>query len=239
LFVAVLSFRPRSPYWRAHDFAAGSDWRRLVFNFKRMQGHPTLFELVGTTLPALGFELVEVEVSDRGLVRVFIDKPGRNAKSRGDGITVDDCATVSHHLTRVFMVENVDFERLEVSSPGVDRPLRAAADFARFAGERAKIRLLAPINNRRNFEGVLAGVDAAGQHVALEFEGQTWDLPLVEIERARLIPDLDFRPEGKAKKPGKPEKAAKPDAAPSAPKTPKTPKKPAGDAKSTSKQKLK
>jgi ribosome maturation factor RimP len=172
-----------------------------------MQGHPTLFELISTTLPGLGFELVEVEVSERGLVRVFIDKPGRSHKDRTGGITVDDCASVSHHLTRVFMVENVNFERLEISSPGVDRPLRTAADFSRFAGEMAKVRLLAPINNRRNFEGVLAGVDAAGQQVSIVVDGETWQLPLAEVERARLIPELDFRPEGKAPKPGRGKKA--------------------------------
>lgn len=161
-----------------------------------MQGHPTLFDLIGKTLPALGFDVVEVEVSERGLVRVFIDKPGRGPNTRGDGITVDDCATVSHHLTRLFMVENVNFERLEVSSPGVDRPLRSAGDFARFVGEKAKIRLLAPVNNRRNFEGVLAGVDA-NTHVVIQVDGQSYQLPIAEIERARLIAELNFRPDGK------------------------------------------
>ena len=75
-----------------------------------------LAELLERTLPPLGYELVAWEGAPGSrLVRVFIDKP--------DGITVDDCARVSRHLTRLFAVENVEFERLEVSSPGLDRPL--------------------------------------------------------------------------------------------------------------------
>ena len=72
-------------------------------------------ELLERTVPALGYELVDVDLASRGkLVRVFIDKP--------NGVDVEDCARVSNHLTRLFAVENVDFERLEVSSPGLDRP---------------------------------------------------------------------------------------------------------------------
>jgi ribosome maturation factor RimP len=91
------------------------------------------------TLPSLGYELVDLELSPKGrLVRVFIDKPG--------GVDVEDCASVSSHLTRLFAVENVDFERLEVSSPGLDRPLKAAADYARFAGQEAQLWLREPVD---------------------------------------------------------------------------------------------
>src|SRR5258706_11066693 len=83
-------------------------------------------ELLQRTLPALGYELVDVEASRGGLVRVFIDKPA--------GIDVEDCARGSNHLTRLFAVENIDFDRLEVSSPRLDPPLTKLADFARFAG---------------------------------------------------------------------------------------------------------
>ena len=78
-------------------------------------------KLVETTVNGLGYELVDFERSGRGLLRVFIDKP--------EGILVDDCQTVSNQLTRLFMVENVDYDRLEVSSPGLDRPLKKEADF--------------------------------------------------------------------------------------------------------------
>ena len=76
-----------------------------------------LAELLERTLPSMGYELVDIELSPKGRqVRVFIDKP--------DGVDVEDCARVSNHLTRLFAVENIDFERLEVSSPGLDRPLK-------------------------------------------------------------------------------------------------------------------
>ena len=78
------------------------------------------------TLPGLGYELVDFELTAQGDLRVFIDKP--------EGITVEDCATVSNHLSRLFMVEDVDYKRLEISSPGLDRPLKKAADFIRFSG---------------------------------------------------------------------------------------------------------
>jgi ribosome maturation factor RimP len=97
----------------------------------------------------LGYELVDVQASNGGrLLRVFIDKPG--------GINVDDCAMVSRQLTRVLPVEGVDFERLEVSSPGLDRPLRKAGDFSRFAGRRAEVRMRTPdATGRRKFVGVI------------------------------------------------------------------------------------
>src|SRR6478735_9539315 len=97
-------------------------------------------ELLGQTVPALGYELVDWDMSARTRqVRVFIDKP--------DGVDVEDCARVSHHLTRLFAVENVDFDRLEVSSPGLDRPLKKKKDFARFIGEEVEFRLTAPVEN--------------------------------------------------------------------------------------------
>src|SRR5207244_13309887 len=112
-----------------------------------------LAELLERTIPPLGYELVDWEGTPRArLVRVFIDKP--------NGITVDDCARVSNPLTRLFAVENVEFERLEVSSPGLDRPLRTAADFVRFAGEEAELRLANPIANAKKLKGVLRGCAA-------------------------------------------------------------------------------
>lgn len=135
------------------------------------------------TLPGLGYELVEVEASAKGrLVRVFIDKP--------NGVDVEDCARVSDHLSRLFTVENVDYERLEVSSPGLDRPLRKAQDFERFAGQDAQIRLRAPIDNRRNFTGTLHGMRDGNVILATEV-GQA-ALPLDAIERARLVPRIDW-----------------------------------------------
>lgn len=139
--------------------------------------------LLEKTLPGMGYELVDVETSPGGrLVRVFIDK--------ADGVDVEDCARVSDHLTRLFTVENVDYDRLEVSSPGLDRPLRKAADFERFAGEEAQLRLRTLIDNRRNFTGILRGVRDG--KVVVETDTGEAALPLDQIDRAKLVPKIDW-----------------------------------------------
>lgn len=138
-----------------------------------------LERLIARTVEGLGYELVDINRTPRGrLVRVFVDRPG--------GITVDDCVTVSNQLSRVLAVENVDYERLEVSSPGLDRPLKTAADFRRFTGEPARIRLRRPLDGRANFEGTLKGCD--GETILIEVEGEQFRFALVDLERARLVP---------------------------------------------------
>jgi len=135
--------------------------------------------LIEQTVQGLDYELVDFETSPRGrLMRVFIDSP--------NGITVDDCATVSNQLTRIFEVENIDYDRLEVSSPGLDRPLKKAADFERFAGQDVQLRLRMPIANQRNFAGVLQGLKDGV--VTLETEKGPVEVPFEEIEKARLVP---------------------------------------------------
>lgn len=138
--------------------------------------------LLEPTLAGLGYELVDTQVSNRGrFLRIFIDKPG--------GITVDDCAGVSRHLSRVLEVEGIDYDRLEVSSPGLDRPLRKAGDFSRFAGERVDVRMrLADAEGRRRYVGLLRG--AADGIATVEVDGRTVELKLDEVERARLVPAL-------------------------------------------------
>jgi ribosome maturation factor RimP len=142
----------------------------------------SLENVMEPAVTGLGYELVDVQQSSGGgLLRLFIDKPG--------GITLEDCATVSRHLTRVLAVEGIDYERLEVSSPGLDRPLRKGADFARFAGHKAEVRMRTPdATGRRRFVGVLRGADT--DRVTMELEGQTVALELGGIERARLVPEL-------------------------------------------------
>jgi len=143
-----------------------------------------LGELLERTLPPMGYELVDCETSPGGrLVRVFIDKPG--------GVDVEDCASVSNHLTHLFAVEGVAYERLEVSSPGLDRPLKKEADYARFQGEEAQLKLREPIGNARRIKGVLRGVDAG----VLQFETAegTHAIPLANIDKARLVPKIEWR----------------------------------------------
>jgi ribosome maturation factor RimP len=143
-----------------------------------------LGELLEATLPPLGYEVVAWEKFPRsGLVRVLIDKPG--------GIDVEDCAQVSNHLTRLFAVENIDFERLEVSSPGLDRPLTKAADYVRFVGEEADLRLVAPVDNARRIKGILRGCEDGA--VRIETGKGTLTIPLSGIGRARLVPKIEWR----------------------------------------------
>lgn len=144
-----------------------------------------LNSLLETTVTGLGYELVDVEMSPRGrTIRVFIDAPEKES-----GVDVEDCAKVSNQLTRVFEVENIDFDRLEISSPGLDRVVKKEVDFARFAGQDIQIKLRIPHNNRRNFQGQLLGCE--GGKVGLRLEKEDVELEFNNIEKARLVPKFD------------------------------------------------
>ncbi|MDR1064436.1 MAG: ribosome maturation factor RimP [Azoarcus sp.] len=138
-----------------------------------------LGELIGQVVAGLGFELVAIESSTRGrLLRVFIDI--------ARGVNVEDCATVSNQLTRLFEVENVDYDRLEVSSPGLDRPLIKPVDFERFAGQEIRLRTHVPVGNQRNFTGVLQGLrDGA---VVVDTDKGELLVAFDDVEKARLVP---------------------------------------------------
>jgi len=149
-----------------------------------------LLDLIETTVGGLGYELVEFETSPRArLLRVFIDRP-EGAPAEKGGVSVEDCAAVSHQLSRVFMVENVDYDRLEVSSPGLDRPLVKPADYRRFAGQEVQIKLRVPLGNQRNFSGVLEGLQEEGgvASVCLRTNETQHRFPFENIDRARLVP---------------------------------------------------
>ena len=140
-----------------------------------------LREKLETAVIGLGYELVDIEMSAGGkLLRVFIDKSA--------GISVGDCTLVSSHLTRLFAVENVDYERLEVSSPGLDRVLKKHSDFERFVGQRAQVKVRLAVSGQRNFVGVLRGI--SGGLLQLEVDGRTLSLEMANLEKARLIPNL-------------------------------------------------
>ena len=136
--------------------------------------------LLETTLSGLGYELVDFELGHGGLMRVFIDAPA--------GIALDDCVKVSNHLTRLFTVENIDSDRLEVSSPGLDRPLTREADYVRFAGEKVRIKTRQLIGERKKFAGTLVGL-TDGQ-VELDIDGERVAIPLASIDKARLDPQF-------------------------------------------------
>lgn len=144
-------------------------------------GTMVLEDLLELTLNGMGYELVDVEqVSHGKLIRVFVDKNG--------GITIDDCVAISNQLSRVLAVENIDYDRLEVSSPGLDRPLKKERDFRRFAGETIKLKLRVPFQGQRNFIGVLREVKDG--ILILEVEGKLFDLDMHNIGKARLVPKL-------------------------------------------------
>jgi ribosome maturation factor RimP len=149
-----------------------------------------LVELIEKTVVGLGYELVDFETSPRvRLLRIFIDRP-EGAEGAVGGIGVEDCATVSHQLSHVFTVENVDYDRLEVSSPGLDRPLTRPADYRRFAGQEVQLKLRVPLGNQRNFSGVLDGLreQDGASIVCLRVDGATQEFALDNVDRARLVP---------------------------------------------------
>ena len=134
---------------------------------------------------ALGYELVDVEyapASGRNLLRIYIDRPA--------GITVDDCAKVSRQVSAALDVEDPISEAytLEVSSPGLDRPLVKREDFERFAGASIKVRMREAVLERRNFKGLLVGVE--GDAIVVDVDQERFHLPIARIERARLVPSL-------------------------------------------------
>lgn len=138
--------------------------------------------LLDKSLSQLGYELVDMEISNRGkLIRLFIDKP--------EGINIDDCVLVSNHLSDLLAVEHdIDYDRLEVSSPGLDRALKKESDFVRFNGERAQVKLRVPVEGRKNFVGILRGLEQ--DQLAIECEGVLHHVALSNIDKAKLAPEF-------------------------------------------------
>jgi ribosome maturation factor RimP len=148
-------------------------------------------QVLESTAAGLGYELVHHELGHGGrLLRVFIDRAAGEAGAR-PGISLADCERVSRQLQRVLEVEGVGYDRLEVSSPGLDRVLKRAADFRRFAGEKAAIRLRVPVDGRRRFVGIIRGASEEG--VDLEVDGALRSFAFVNVDRARLVPKLQER----------------------------------------------
>lgn len=171
-----------------------------------------LYALVEQSVAGLGVEVVDVERAGKGLLRVTIDREDGGAR-------IEDCEAVSRQLSRVFEVENIEYARLEVGTPGTDRPLRRESDFRRFAGERVEIKLREALAGRKVYAGILrapedlaeegAPAPAEGEapvfgieidepkttkaKKATQGETQVLNFTLDEIERAKLDPVLDFK----------------------------------------------
>lgn len=155
-----------------------------------------LLDLIEKTVVGMGYELVDFEQAAHGLLRVYIDFPPEDADK--GSITVEDCEKVSHQLSHVLTVENANYERLEISSPGLDRPLKKHADYVRFVGHEAVVKLRMPMPgaaNRKSFQGILH--EPEGDTLKLEFEGKDGpamlDFTLADVDKARLVPKVDFR----------------------------------------------
>jgi len=150
------------------------------------------------TVTGLGYDLVDTERSPKGLLRVYIDKPAPvspgSTPAGSEFITVEDCERVTRQLQHVLEVEACAYERLEVSSPGLDRPLKKPADFLRFSGQRVDLALKLAFKGRKHFQGVL---EPLGDGWRLVFQGdgvdQALDFAFDEVREARLVPVVDFK----------------------------------------------
>ncbi len=167
-------------------------------------------QIVEDTVAGMGYELVDVAFAARGLLQVFIDRP--------EGVLIEDCERVSRQLVHVLMVEEADYQRLEVSSPGLDRPLKRAEHYERFVGEMIALKLHSPFEGRRSFKGILVREEGGGFAIDLiedseqsakgsaargsgkkkgrqeaVLTGRRMAFSLDEVERARLVPNVGFR----------------------------------------------
>lgn len=178
-----------------------------------------LQQIVEQTVAGLGYDLVEIERSAGGLLRITIDLPWQGAEAPEQFVTVEDCEKVTRQLQFALEVDGVDYKRLEVASPGIDRPLRHAQDFERFVGEVVDLTLKAPIGeaaagqvnaNRKKFRGTLERTEAGGWQIVWSDEPpvkpgqrvskkrvpaplQAMGFTLDELREARLAPIVNFK----------------------------------------------
>lgn len=171
----------------------------------------TWHNAVEGTVSGLGYELVDIEMSAGGLLRVTIDRV--QGDPAGAFVVVEDCERVTRQLQHVLEVENVSYRRLEVSSPGLDRPLKKVADYERFAGERVALTLKTPFEGRKRYSGTLLA-QAAGEGWQLRLDAEPsaaagarsrkrgpapepverrLAFRLDEVREARLVPEIDFK----------------------------------------------
>ncbi len=166
-------------------------------------------EAIASTVAGLGYELVDVERAQRGLLRITIDRIAGHVYRTGRGpdavvdsnefVTVEDCEQVTRQLQYALEVEGLDYARLEVSSPGLDRPLKREADYQRFVGLQISVTLKQPFEKRKNWQGVLTRPENQGEAGAwsLVFKvgktEQVLGFTLQEVREARLVPVVNFK----------------------------------------------
>jgi len=149
----------------------------------------TVERLLVQAIAGLGYDLSDFNFSNKTrLLQVFIDKQHQVSGDPNGGITLEDCQRVSEQLQRVLPVEGFNYDRLEVSSPGLDRRLRKAADFVRFAGFEVEIRLRVPVNGRKRLVGSLGAL--VGEQISIDVGGDHFAVDFANIERARLVPKI-------------------------------------------------
>jgi len=163
--------------------------------------HQRLMTIIEPVCEAAGYDLVELRfVLEQGgwVLRVCVDLPLAEvdpAEVPSDRVDLEDCENLSRELSAVLDVNDPipQAYSLEVGSPGIDRPLRTAAHFAHFSGSEVKIQLDVPLHTesgeRRNFRGVLRGV--ADERVKIDVDGHSFELPIADIDHAKLVPDWD------------------------------------------------
>ncbi|MCE2705942.1 MAG: ribosome maturation factor RimP [Proteobacteria bacterium] len=140
-----------------------------------------LHKILEQTVPGLGYELVDVEITPTKIIKVFIEKDG--------GVTIDDCEKVSNHLGNLLFVEEIEYNRLEISSPGLERPLKHLQDFIKFTGKFAKIKTKDLIDGQKVFQGIIKLVD--GNDINLELSSaEILKINFDNISRARLVFEL-------------------------------------------------
>ena len=160
-----------------------------------------LTTLIAPVCEDAGYELVDIEYKTGGsesLLRIYIEYPPDSDKSIG----FDDCETLSRELSAILDVEDpiVSSYSLEVSSPGIDRPLRTPEHFRRFAGQEAKVALRAGVKGRRKFAGRLVEVSKSGDTLTINVDGTNFELPLADLSSAKLVPDWNALMKGSGKK---------------------------------------
>ncbi len=160
--------------------------------------------VVEKTVTGLGYEVVGCERSAGGLLRVYIDKPLVNGQEPEQPVNVEDCERVTRQLRYVMEVEEIDYQRLEVSTPGLDRPLNHAGDYARFSGHEVEITLREAFQGRKKYKGVLAPAEGVADDAlaastswrVIFSDGKTeqaLDFALDEVRSAKLVPEISFK----------------------------------------------